>query len=732
MARLYDEIHVENNIKDEKKNHDLNVFLARLLFCFFAEDTNIFDDKLFTNSIASHTQTDGSDFGSYLDNLFEVLNTKERSKFPEYLKKFPYVNGGLFAKKHWIPKFTSRSRKIIIECGELNWSKINPDIFGSMMQAVVQSNERGSLGMHYTSVPNIMKVIEPLFLDNLKEEFEKNKGNMKKLQQLIYRISHIKFFDPACGSGNFLIITYKELRRLEMEIIKELGMFAFSCINLSQFYGIEIDDFAHEISKLSLYLAEHQMNIEFLQEFGRVNPTLPLKTGGNIICANACRIDWNEVCPKNIDDEIYILGNPPYIGARMQDKVHKKDIDHVFKGIKKYKDLDYIACWFYLASKYILEVKARYALVSTNSICQGEQVALLWPLILNLNLEIYFAYTSFKWSNSAKLNAGVTVIIVGVMNKQKNTKKVLYSSNLGKTVNNINPYLSEGQNIIVHRMTTPLYNLPEMKFGNMPNDGGALILNSEEKQNIENSYPQSRKYFRQLLGSLEFLRGSLRWCLWIQNSDINEVMKIPPIVERIERVKKHRLESKDIGTKKLAERSHQFRDLNVAKHHALIIPRVSSERREYIPIGMIDNSYIISDSAQAIYDCDPWVLGVISSKIHMVWIKTVCGSLETRIRYSSALGYNTFPIPSLSIKQKGEIKQYVFNILEEREKHSEKTIADIYDPEKMPDGLKEAHHFLDLSVERCYRSKPFANDEERLEYLFKLYEQMIRDNKLLN
>ena len=392
MAKLFDEIKKDNDDNSPEFVQDLNIFLSRLLFCFFAEDTAIFEDNQFTNAIASHTQTDGSDLNTYLDTLFEVLNIHQddRKNLPAYLNAFPYVNGGLFAKKHSVPKFSATSRKILIESGNQDWSAINPDIFGSMFQAVISEDQRGSLGQHYTSVPNIMKVIEPLFLNELKEEFEKAKGNKNKLNALLFRIQKIKIFDPACGSGNFLIIAYKELRRLEMQIFKETDSFVYSQISLSNFYGIELDDFAHEIAILALWLTKHQMDVEFYKEFGRTNPTLPLTEAGNIVQGNACRLDWEKVCPKKENDEIYILGNPPYLGYSRQTTEQKKDMDLVFKSVKDYKKLDYISCWFYKASLFIFKTDSQFAFVSTNSVTQGEQVGLLWTHIFNKKLEISF------------------------------------------------------------------------------------------------------------------------------------------------------------------------------------------------------------------------------------------------------------------------------------------------------------------------------------------------------
>lgn len=736
MAKLYDEIRKDNQFDTEEEVHGLNVFLSRLLFCFFAEDTGIFETSQFTHSISNHTQTDGSDLDTYLDRVFEIMNTPKETRggIPQYLNDFPYVNGGLFKDFHKAPQFTRRSRQVILECGELSWSEINPDIFGSMIQAVITPEHRGGMGMHYTSVPNIMKVIEPLFLNELYEAFNDSKGNIKKLNELLRRLWNIKIFDPACGSGNFLIISYKELRKLEMLIFQEIDKVSgtytnqFTGITLNKFFGIELDDFAHEVAILSLWLAEHQMNVEFTKQFGRSQPSLPLKQTGNIVQGNACRIDWEMVCPKNVEDEIYILGNPPYIGARMQDESQKSDMDFALIQLKNFRDLDYIACWFYNGAKYIQGINAKLAFVSTNSICQGIQVGLLWPNIYDLGLEINFAHTSFKWQNNAKANAAVVVVIVGLSNISTSLKK-LFTDNLEKQVKSINAYLSTGSNTIITRRSKPLSFPFEMSFGNMPNDGGGLILSAEEKKTLLKENPKAVEYVKSLIGAEEFIQGKERYCLWIKEQDFKEVESIPFIMNRIELTKQHRLKSKDKGTNELSKRSYQFRDTNVPKKSQIIIPRVSSERREYIPTGYLGVDSVISDSAQAIYDGEPWLLSIINSKMHMVWLRNVGGKLETRYRYAKDLVYNTFPLPIISRKQIDELTLFSFNILEEREKHSEKTLAQLYDPEKMPEGLREAHRQNDLAVERCYRLKPFESDEERLEYLFKLYEQMIAHEK---
>lgn len=731
MAKLFDEIKKDNPDNAPEFIHQLNVFLSRLLFCFFAEDTQIFADSQFTNAVESHTQTDGSDLDNYLSDLFKALNTPNtnRTNLPEFLNKFPYVNGGLFADEIVIPKFSKTSRKVLIESGRQDWSAINPDIFGSMFQAVISVDQRGSLGQHYTSVPNIMKVIEPLFLNDLKEEFTKAKGNPKKLNELLYRLKNIKIFDPACGSGNFLIIAYKELRRLEMQVFKELGTMALSQISLSQFYGIELDDFAHEIAILALWLVEHQMNVEFFKTFGRTNPALPLTQAGNIVQGNATRLNWEEVCPKKENDETYILGNPPYLGASMQNLEQKSDMILVFKGFKNFKKLDYISCWFKKAADFVYNSVSKFAFVSTNSICQGEQVAWLWPYIFNLKLEISFAHTSFLWSNNAKDKAGVTVAIIGVRNIS-NASKYLYSIDRIVHAININAYLiNTPSKTIVGKRSKSLSIMPTMDYGNKATDGGGLILTLDEKNKILEKCPEASDFIKELIGSSEFIRGESRYCLWVEASNYHKAKEYKELQERFEIVKKSRLASTKPNTRLLAKFPYKFEFISYNNSSSLIIPRVSSERREYIPIGFLDSNAVILDSAQALYNAEPFMFSVLSSKMHMAWVKTISGRLKSDYRYSNTLSYNTFPVPNISKNRKEELTQCTLAILEERSKHSEKTMAELYDPNKMPAGLKEAHRLNDLAVERCYRSTPFTTDEERLEYLFKLYEKMIQEEK---
>lgn len=729
MAKLYDQIKADNPSIKDKKLHELNVFLSRLLFCYFAEDTEIFEKGSFTSSIASHTNPDGSDLAQYLDRLFSVMNTKDRRNLPAYLQNFPYVNGGLLASEIGVPKFTAKSRKILLECGELNWSEINPDIFGSMIQAVVNPDQRSGMGMHYTSVPNIMKLIKPLFLDSLNDEFEKAKQSLPKIDKLLRKIYSLKLFDPACGSGNFLIIAYKELRKLEMRIFQHKSSlqkqmtFEYSAISLGQFFGIEIDDFAHEIALLSLWLAEHQMNLEFKAQFGKVTPTLPLKTAGKIICGNATKLNWSEVCPASDDSYVYIFGNPPYLGSRLQTASNKEELKNVCGLIKGYKDLDYISCWFIKAADLIEKIQnVSVGFVSTNSINQGEQVSILWPYIINKNIEISFAYRSFKWSNNAKDKAAVICVIIGLAKSSTKDKK-LFEGDSFRLVENINPYLQAGKNIVVRTRSKPISNVPKMVYGSMANDDGNLILMKEDRDRLLSEFPQTKKYIKKFIGSSEFIRGNERWCLWIDDADLPNALKIPEIKKRLENVSKHRSKSTEKSTRFLATYPNRFYFSAHDGSNSIIIPRHSSENREYVPIGFLNGETVISDAAQAIYQATPVIFGIVSSRMHMVWMRAVAGRLKTDYRYSSGCVYNTFPFPDINSKQASSITINALNILAERERYSSSTLAELYDFESMPLSLKEAHRKLDEVVEKCYRSSPFLSEEQILEYLLNLYEE---------
>ena len=758
MAKIYDEIYHNNKTFANEYNHDLNVFLTRLLFCFFAEDTGIFtEDSLFTKSLVEHTQEDGSDLKEFFEVLFASLDKQDKSQYPQYIQKFPYVNGKLFRDTIHIPELTAKTRELMIECGDRNnWKEINPDIFGSMFQAVKTAEVRSGLGQHYTSVPNIMKVINPLFMDNLREEFEKNKDNINKLKALQARLGKIRIFDPACGSGNFLIIAFKQMKLLEMDIIKRIQEISgekdfqmnLSVIELKQFYGIEIDDFACEIAKLSLWLAEHQMNCKFREEIGEPKPTLPLSESGHIVCGNALRMDWEEVCPKYIEKttlahevdradlrntplkldlpkeeaEVYILGNPPYEGARKQSAEQKADLNIVYHGGEEYKDADYITAWFIKAAAYIRNTSFSFAFVSTQSITQGEQIGILWPRIFSYDLEIFFAYQSFRWSNNAKKNAGVVCVIIGIK-KVSTDMKSLYKDGLCENVKNISPYLTGKESIVVTSRKTPISQLPKMVLGNMARDGGNLILSTQEKNTLLKEYPEACTFIRRLYGSKEFIRGEERWCLWIEDENIAKAMNIDFIKDRIHKVYSFRISSKAKTTNQYAKVSHRFAQKNNTETK-VIMPRVSSEKRLYIPSGFLTKEAIVSDSALAVNNAKLWILGILTSKMHMIWVTAVCGTLGTSTRYSAEICYNTFPFPKISEQQKKQIELRVQEILRIREKYSEKTMAELYDPDKMPKDLLDAHHSLDMVIESCYYKKPFENDEQRLKHLFKMYEMM--------
>lgn len=734
MAKIYDDIRRYNDVHDRHQVHNINVFMTRLLFCFFAEDTGLFPiANMFTTAIRQDTKADGTDLAEFLDGIFDIMAIEDkqiRASLPNKITQFPYVNGGLFKTHIPIPILSRRTRMLMLKCGEYNWAEINPDIFGSMIQAVINPDDRAGLGIHYTSVPNIMKVIRPLFLDELTEEFVRVKDDAKKLNTLMFRLSKIKFFDPACGSGNFLIIAYKSIRELEIQIwkrLRELGstQLPFSNISLTQFYGIEIDEYACDTAKLSLWLAEHQVNNLFWKELGSKVDALPLGKSGNIICGNACRLDWNTVCPHTADEEVYVMGNPPYLGSSMQDEEQKKDLTIVCGNFESYKNLDYISCWFVKGAKYIKDNVAKLAFVSTNSICQGEQVAMLWQPLYKLNMQISFAYTSFKWKNNAKHNAGVTCVIIGLCDRKNNIDKYLFYEGVKNKVSNINSYLIDAGDLIVSRLNKSISGFPEMVFGNKPTDGGFLILPEEEACTIINKYEEAKQILKFFQGAESYINGTVRYCLWITDDKIDLAYSIPEIEARLNNVRDFRLKSKAECTVAYADRPHLFKQRAHRNGESLIIPRVSSERRTYIPIGFLNSDTIISDSAQAVYGANQYIFGIITSYMHMLWVKTIGGKLETRYRYTN-LCYNSFPFPKITKEQKERLTELAEEVLLTRENHTEMTLGEMYNPETMPDDLKEAHTALDLAVEQCYRPEPFTSDDERLEYLFKLYERMTK------
>ena len=735
MAKIYDDIRRYNNVTDKEQVHNINVFMTRLLFCFFAEDTGLFPaQNMFTHAIEQNTKADGSDIAEFIEGIFDVMainDSNVRASLPNVISQFPYVNGGLFQKHIPVPIMSRRTRMLMLKCGEYNWAEINPDIFGSMIQAVVNPDDRAGLGMHYTSVPNIMKVIKPLFLDELTEEFIRSKEDERKLRLLLVRLSRIKFFDPACGSGNFLIIAYKVIRELEIQIWKQLqsisggqAIIPFSEITLQQFYGIEIDEYACDTATLSLWLTEHQMNNLFYRDLGTRPDALPLRPSGNIVCGNACRLDWNTICPHTADEEVYVMGNPPYLGSSKLNKEQQEDRTIAIGQYQNFKKIDYIGIWFIKGSKYISNCNSKCAFVSTNSICQGEMVEPLWKPIFNNNVEIDFAHTSFKWNNNAKNNAAVICVIVGLANNHKGSHYII-TNDVKRNVFGISPYLVGGNKMIVSKHTKSISDFPSIIRGCMPYDGGNLLLTSEERESLISEYSYSKKWIKRIYSAFDYINDTERYCLWISDEEKYEAENIPFIKQCFLNTANMRLNSSDSSARELANRPHQFREFNACNERTLIIPSTSSENREYIPMGYSDSQTVVTNAMYMVYNADSWLMGVITSRINMLWVKTIGGKLKSDYRYTN-LCYNSFPFPKISSEQKNRLTTLTENILLIRENHTEMTLGEMYNPESMPIDLKVAHQALDIAVEQCYRPEPFSSDEERLEYLFKLYEKMTK------
>ncbi|MBO1769287.1 DNA methyltransferase [Agrococcus sp. TF02-05] len=736
MAKLFDELLALNPELNTTTigRHALNVFFARLLFCFFAEDTGIFKEGQFTEAVGTLTQPDGSDAHQFLTDLFTALDTAEPADKPAHLASFPYVNGRLFTveEHHTVPAFNRRARDLLLESGRLLWNEINPDIFGSMFQAVVTPGQRSDLGQHYTSVPNILKTIEPLFLDGLKEQFDAAFDSAPKLEALLRRVAQIKVFDPACGSGNFLVIAYKELRKLEHAILERLAqldsrhqtLYAESKINIENFYGLELDDFAAEVAILSLWIAKHQMNREFFEKFKLNIPLIPLKETGQVKQGNAARIDWNTVCPNDGVEEIYLIGNPPYAGSSMQSASQKDDFGYVFGRRTFSKNLDYIALWFVKGADYIRGTRAELAFVTTNSVAQGEHVGLMFPTIFDMGLEIGFAYTSFKWENNAKRNAGVTVAVINLRNP-KPGPKYLYTENLRVEASRINGYLADGPSVLIQRESRPRSRaLERMVRGSQASDQGWLILEAEQRDEMLREAPEASKFLKRYVGSSEFINDIERYCLWIEDADAGEATQIPSIDARLRKVVEFRSGRNDKSTRDFAARPWRFKQPAYKPTASVVVPSTSSERRKYIPIGYLPAGYVVSNAAYVVYDAQPWLFALLTSRMHMVWTRAVAGRMKTDFRYTNTIVYHNFPAPSLAASAKEQLAEAAFRVLDVREYHSEKTLAELYDPDLMPDDLRLAHQELDELVDAAYRKRGFDGDEERLSYLFGMYEQM--------
>ncbi len=762
LNRLYIELLKDNpDWGKAERRHDMNHFMARLIFCFFAEDTDIFVGKgLFTDTIAQMSAKDSSNTHEVIGTLFRAMNTKnqerERVGLPRWSNSFPYVNGGLFSGTMDVPRFSKIARSYLLHIGSLDWTKINPDIFGSMIQAVAEDEERGALGMHYTSVPNILKVLNPLFLDDLRVKLAEAGDNPRILLNLRKRMAKIRVFDPACGSGNFLVIAYKEMRTIEAEVNRRRGEpDRRSEIPLTNFRGIELRDFPAEIARLALVIAEYQCDVLYRGQKLALAEFLPLRNENWITCGNALRVDWLSVCPptgtgvkfqaddlfskpldqaeidfENEGGETYICGNPPYLGFTWQSAEQKEELRTLFDGrAKGWKSLDYVSCWFLKAADYGTRTNAVAAFVSTKSICQGEQVPILWPVIFSTGHEIAFAHTSLTWTNLASHKAGVTVVIVGISNHAGRNRR-LYSvaadgSAIEKHTEHINAYLVSGPDIIVTPVSRPKDGRGIMEWGNKATDGGNLFLTAEERVQLLQHHQTAARFVKRFLGAQEFIRGQERYCLWIEDGDREEAEGIQEIRRRIEAVARMRLQSKAAETRPAASFPHRFRQIqSVARNYSLVVARVSSENRQYLPIGLESASTIVGDRNFAIYDAPLWNLAIIASRLHLVWIGTVCVRLRTDFSYSNTLGWNTFPIPSLTDKNRADLTQCAENILLAREHHFPATIADLYDPDNMPPDLRAAHDHNDEVLERIYIGRRFKNDTERLERLFDLYTEI--------
>ena len=765
LNKLYIELLKDN--PDWATNREaMNHFMARLIFCFFAEDTDIFTGEgLFSRTIEQMSARDSSDTHLVMAEVFRAMDTKLADRAAAGIKRyadvFPYVNGQLFSGSTECPRFSKVARSYLLHIGSLNWQKINPDIFGSMIQAVADDEERDALGMHYTSVPNILKVLNPLFLDDLRAKLDEAGDNPRKLLNLRQRMAKIRVFDPACGSGNFLVIAYKEMPAIEAEINKRRGESdRRSDIPLTNFRGIELRDFPAEIARLALIIAEYQCDVLYRGQKEALAEFLPLDSQNWITCGNALRLDWLSICPptgtgvkvqandlfetpldqaeidfENEGGETYICGNPPYLGFTWQDAQQKEELRSIFEDrIKGWKSLDYVAGWFMKAADYGLRTNCVAAFVTTNSICQGEQVPLLWPIIFGTGHEIAFAHTSFKWANLASHNAGVTVAIIGISNHVSAGRRLFSLTTDGEVIvreaDHINAYLVAGPDVIVQSVARAPTSKAAMVWGNKPTDGGNLNMTSAERSLLLRSHPEAIEFIRPYYGAAEFIRGLERFCVWVEDDRVEAANDVAPLRARFEQVRGFRASSTAAETRPAANYPHKFRQIqSVAERYSLIVPQVSSERREYLPVGLLPPRSVVSNLAFALYDAPLWNMALIASRLHLVWIATVCGKLKTDFRYSNTMGWNTFPVPTLTDQNKADLTRCAEDILLAREAHFPATIADLYDPEAMPEDLRAAHERNDEVLERIYIGRRFRNDTERLEKLFELYTAMTAKGK---
>jgi hypothetical protein len=737
FAELYNELALQNH------NHgsDIAELMCRFLFCCFTDSIGMLTNGGLRPLLLNYTEASGSDTSAFFCNLFEATKSESRDKLPGYFSNVKYVDSRLFADCLPLLDISRKARSLILDLMALNWLDINPDILGSLVQSIIQE-EAGNSSRNYTSTANIQKVIYPLFMNGLYHIFDRVKGSRECCSELLRRVKRIFVFDPSSGAGNFLLVAFKELNKLAGMIsgtiqsledaamgiprgtlrVAETSLYDDELfVSWKNFFGIENDPFSCAIARLGFLFVVCQ-EARHGADIGRVfSNTIDILFSNNIVNGNATVIDWETVCRGN--SETYLIGNPSYVGARRQTQAQKADLARVFSGYNRISNLDYAACWFMLATKYICVHGGGFAFVTTNSLTQGEQVQLLWPKLFEKGVHIRFAYTSFKWRNDTRNRTAVTVVVIGVVQNTNIQRRELFTSTTVFEPRSISPYLVPGEAIVSGR-GTPLSNLPEMLKGNMPYDGGNLLLNHNEMSAIVSSDPKAKKFIRKIVGAREFIRGLDRFCIWIKDVDYDEAMTIPEIAKRVEKVCTSRLANDEIAVRRLAERPHQFREMRETHKQSLVVPAVSSENYLYIPIGFVGKNTIVTNLVSIIYDCEPWVFGVVSSQMHNVWAKTVCGKHEERPRYSLDLGYNTFPFPSVTQEQKANIRNCVFSVIRVREQFAPKTLAQLYKDGQMPSELMEAHVLLDKVIESCYRQTPFVSDQDRLASLFELYNRL--------
>ena len=714
----------------ETYRHALNIFMARVLFCLFSDDVGIFEKDAFETAVRRSTGADGTDLAAFLEGAFRHMDTKRDERPPETRgwSRLPYVNGSLFEEDVPMPALDGRCRKLLLDCAGLNWRLINPDIFGSMLQAVVDVDKRGDLGMHYTSPSNIMKVLEPILLDPLHAELERAGANKARLRDFLQRLGRIRVFDPACGSGNFLILAYKELRALETEAMRRLATPCLSGIALGQFFGIEIDDFACQAARLGLWIAKYQCDQQLELDLGQRTDFLPLQKAGVIVRGNAAEIDWLDVCLLDMGADTVVVGNPQFRGSSYWSSGQKVDMARVFKGrVKNWGNLDYVTLWFAKAHDYALATNAPFAFVATNSIVQGVQVPELWPHLLD-RLEIRFAHRSFKWSNLAAHNAGVTCVIVS-MGLPTSVPKRLFDGNTVRDVEIIGPYLAPGTMAIVAKTSKALApDLEPMTRGNQATDGGNLILDSDERDALVEAHPEAARFIRRLYGSQELMKGIERYCLWVADDEVEDAKAVPELARRFEAVARDRSKeaASDIS-KAFADRPHRFLQRpGAATSHTIMVPGAASEDRYWLPVDIKGEINIVSNLAFGIFDGAIWQAAVLSSRLHRLWLETVGGRLKEDPRYSNTLVWNTFPLPSLSDRRKADLEEHWWAIDEARKEVGfGRSLGDLYAPTTMPRPLRSAHEELDETMETIFGSRRYRSDADRIEHMLQLYARMV-------